>query len=523
MRLDLWHDTAPAPPDAPALREATAVWDRAALARATRAGGAWLEAEAGIAEGTVCAVLARPTAAGVAAVASVLASRGALAALNPAATPAEIETALEQMRPAALVVEPGTRDLARAVWARSGRPDSGSGARSRPALVEFTAPDAPPRLLADRDPEFSPLQLPADRKIVVWTSGTTGHPRAITLRATGVLEAARAQIDRLDLRPGEALPASLPLSAVGGLMIPIRAALAGAVVETAAPFDPDAILRLAARQRVHHLSLVPVLLRRLLDALSGPGSQPGSGSGASLGALRTVLVGGAATPPDLIERARRMGLPLALTWGMTESAAQAATALAAEVDAHPETVGHPLDHLEVRVDPDGRLALRLGRLDPAEIDASGRVVSLCDAEGWFRSGDLGRLTPEGRVVIVGRAADRVISGGVNVDPAEVERMLLEHPGVDEALVVGVPDPEWGERVVAVIVPAQAASSADGSAAASFDPLQDALEGHVREHMSAAKRPRSWRFVSELPRTVAGKPDRRAAAALWAIPGPEVTG
>jgi acyl-CoA synthetase (AMP-forming)/AMP-acid ligase II len=166
-------------------------------------------------------------------------------------------------------------------------------------------------------------------------------------------------------------------------------------------------------------------------------------------------------------------------------------------------VGPPLDGVELRAgnEADG----------PAEIRVRGPTVAgalfrgpaaaaipLTDSEGWYATGDLGLLDEEGHLWVTGRLSERIISGGVNVDPAEVEAVLLAHPGVREVAVVGVPDPEWGERVLAAVVPVDPAAP----------PTLDDLLDHARPRLLPAKRPRALLVLPELPRTPTGKLDRR---------------
>ncbi len=478
----------------------------------------------------VCALLVRPGADGVTALAAALASEGAVAALNPALTLTELADALNRLRPAVIAVEASTRALATEalMLARS----SGSTPAPTPMLdcstvVEFCAPGEGP--IAVHSPPLSSQQsrpaqqVPADRKLIIWTSGTTGTPRAIALRGEGVLEAAQAQTKRLAVEPGASMVTSLPLAPVGGLMIPIRAGLAQGVVEAVPAFDAEALIQLGQAGRADHISLVPVMLQRLVDALEERGAAAAPAMAPHEAPAQaphpaprfgTLLIGGAACPQPLVARAQQAGLKLALTWGMTESAAQAATALPADVAADAASVGPSLDHVEVRATPEGRMMLRLAALDPAElkpadvdsadVDAA-ELVSLTDPDGWFVTGDLGFVADDGRIFITGRAADRIITGGFNVDPGEVERVLLEHKGVADAVVVGLPDEEWGEKVCAAIVPAAGTHPTT---------LLTELDPWVRPRLTSAKRPRRWAFVDAIPRTAADKVDRAAVRAVF---------
>jgi O-succinylbenzoic acid--CoA ligase len=477
-----------------------ATWSRGEVAAGAGVDAAVLKRH-GVGAGTVCATLLRPGPEGVLGLSAAWASEGVVAPLSPDLTPAELGEALCFLRPIVLLVEPATEAAARAAVGEF-------PPRLRPTILgAVDAPPAPgveatlhPLVVGEAVPE---RDLPRGAKLVIWTSGTTGAPRAILHRGAGVVAVARSQLRHMGIEAGDALPLTLPLSTVGGHMILLRSALAGGVVVPMARFDADETVRLVRAGNARHLSLVPVMLQGVLESLDRAGS-PGVRP-----LLRRVLVGGAPCPVSLVERAVAAGLPVALTWGMTESCAQAATATPAETREDPTSVGRPLEHVEVRVQEAGRLALRIRGLDPVELmrERTGelRLRAVTDRDGWIGTGDLGELTADGRVRITGRIAHRIISGGVNVDPVEVERHLEGHPEVAEAAVVGLPDARWGERVAAAVVPRAGA----GESAPAPLPLglREALEAHSRRALAPAKRPRVWVQVVALPRSHAGKLDR----------------
>ncbi|HJX44158.1 MAG TPA: AMP-binding protein, partial [Geodermatophilus sp.] len=268
-----------------------------------------------------------------------------------------------------------------------------------------------------------PLEDGAD--LVVVTSGSTGAARGVLLPASALRASATATLERLG-GPGTWLLA-LPVSAVAGLQVLVRSALAGTVPTVLAPGEPlaDAVARLPAGRR--YTALVPTQLRRRLDA------EPDA-----LRALDAVLVGGAAADPALLARAREAGVAVVTTYGMTE------TSGGCVYD------GVPLDGVRVRVD-DGGIAvsgpvLALGyRRDP-----EGTAAAF--AGGEFRTRDAGTVDAHGRLTVTGRLDDVVVTGGVNVAPQAVEGALRAHPDVDDAVVFGRPDDEWGQRVVAAVVP-----------------------------------------------------------------------
>jgi o-succinylbenzoate---CoA ligase len=315
-----------------------------------------------------------------------------------------------------------------------------------------------------------PLEAGAD--LVVVTSGSTGNGRGVLLSADALTASATATHERLG-GPGAWLLA-LPVSAIAGLQVLCRGLLAGerATVLERGDTLAAATARMPAGRR--YTALVPTQLRRFLDA------EPDG-----LRAFDAVLVGGAATDPELLARAHDAGVAAVTTYGMTE------TAGGCVYD------GEPLDGVRVRVTGGGvELAgpmLALGyRLDP-----EGTAEAFAD--GWFRTRDAGHLA-DGRLTVTGRLDDVVITGGVNVSPAAVEAALRTHPDVADAVVVGRPDEEWGQRVVAAVVPAPGAT-----------PELSTLRAWVTERLGAPAAPRELRLIEEIPTLHTGKPDRRAVA------------
>ncbi|MER7012323.1 o-succinylbenzoate--CoA ligase [Saccharopolyspora sp. NPDC000359] len=322
--------------------------------------------------------------------------------------------------------------------------------------------------------------------LVIATSGSTGTPKGVLLAASALRASAEATHRRLG-GTGHWLLA-MPAHHIAGIQVLVRSLLAGTrpdAVDTAGGFRPDnfaaAARRVLAADGPHYTALVPTQLSRLINA-GGEGL-------ATLREFDAVLLGGAATPPALLHRAQADGVRVTTTYGMSE------TAGGCVYD------GRPLDVAEVRVDSgtgpvllSGPMLARGYRHQPNAAAFSG---------GWFRTGDLGRWQ-DGRLEVLGRADDMIITGGVNVAPLPVERVLTEQPGVREACVLGVPDPEWGQAVVAAIVP----SDQDRP------PAEPELRAAVRARLDAAAAPKRFAFLRELPLRGPGKPDRRALAALF---------
>jgi O-succinylbenzoic acid--CoA ligase len=297
--------------------------------------------------------------------------------------------------------------------------------------------------------------------LVVATSGTSGDPKAVVLTHDAVGESARATSRRLGVEPAsDHWLACLPLAHVGGLSVVTRAILTGTPLTLHDGFDP-AEVEAATRgpDRCTLTSLVPTMLRRIDPA-----------------GFRAVVLGGSAMPPDLPANA-------VATYGMTE------TGSGVVYD------GVPLDGVEVRVVGD-QIELRCPMLLRCYRDGGDPR----DADGWFPTGDAGAWNAAaGRLQVFGRRDDVIVTGGENVWPVAVERALASHSGVREVAIVGRPDPEWGQRVTALVVPADPADP----------PTLDELRDTAKRDLPAYTAPRELILVTALPRTRLGKLVRRA--------------
>ena len=349
-----------------------------------------------------------------------------------------------------------------------------------------------------RDEAAAEPRVPAGVAVVLRTSGSTGAPRDVLLSAAALRTSGEATLRRIG-GPGAWLLV-LPTDHVAGLQVLARAALTGAAthVAPAGPFRPAAFAAAAAALPAsgrRYTSVVPTQLVRLLDDEAGR---------AALRAFDAVLLGGSGIPPALLDEATAAGVRVVTTYGMTE------TCGGCVYD------GVPLDGVRARLAADGRVllagpVLAEGYLGRPDLDAA---TFLVDADGtrWLRTSDLGRFDAEGRLVVLGRADDVIITGGVNVSPAPVEELLAGLPAVREACVVGVPDDEWGQSVVALLV-----------VGPSGPPSLGEVRTLVAARLGAAAAPRRLVVVDALPTRGPGKPDRRAAAALAAAaPDPATT-
>ncbi|HEV3290903.1 MAG TPA: AMP-binding protein [Streptosporangiaceae bacterium] len=320
--------------------------------------------------------------------------------------------------------------------------------------------------------------VPPDVAVVIATSGSTGEPKGVQLTAAALLHSARASLGRLAARPGERWLCPLPTSHIAGLGVLVRSLVTGTDPVVTGRLGDDADL---AALGCAHVSLVPAQLRRLLAA------------GADLAAVRTILLGGAAVPPGLLAAARAAGARVVTSYGMSE------TCGGCVYD------GIPLAGVSVRTRDGGRIEIA-GPVLFAGYRGQPGLTAAALADGWFVTSDAGAVDSAGRLTVHGRADEMINTGGEKVAPGPVAAALEQCPGVREAVVIGVPDPRWGERVTAIVVPADPADP----------PALPALRELVAQRLPRYAAPRALLLVPEIPVLGPGKPDlaalRRLAAA-----------
>lgn len=358
-----------------------------------------------------------------------------------------------------------------------------------PALLVETGPDG---AVVEHEDHHAPGGAPA--ALVLYTSGSTGRPKGAVLSHAALTVANRSWGGPvIGLRDDDVVLAALPLSHAFGLNGALLAPLLwGVTVRIVERFVPDAVATLVAREGVSVLPGVATMFHRLLEV-------PGFSGGPR---LRLGVAGAAPCPWEVASAWRaRTGVRIVRGYGSTEMF-RPLSYLADDPTDYPDCVGRPVPGVEIRVLDDdgaavaaggeGELLIRTpavmdGYLDnPAETDA---VL----AEGWFRTGDLARVTADGYVTIVGRKRERIKRGGYSIFPAEVETVLLTHPAVAEAAVIGVPDTALGEEIAAFV--ALKPGNATGA---------DELIAWCRDRLAAFKYPRRITFVAALPRSATGK-------------------
>ncbi len=329
--------------------------------------------------------------------------------------------------------------------------------------------------------------------VVIHTSGTSSAPKPVELTYGTLLWSALGSAVALGLDSNERWLCALPLSHVGGLSILVRSAIYATTAVVHERFETERVLRALRREEITLVSLVATTLARLLEA--GLERPP---------ALRCALTGGGPVPAALVRRAAEAGVPVSMTYGLTEACSQVTTAPIAALAAGERGAGPPLFCTRVRCAEDG------------EILVAGPTIAPCARadDGWLHTGDLGALDEQGRLSVTGRKADTIVSGGENVAPSEVEAVLEAHPDVLEAAVLGMPDPEWGEAVTAIVVlrtvgdsPLEGAPSLRVKCPTAVD--EAALRAHCAASLAPYKVPKSV-IVREqpLPRTRSGKLLRR---------------
>jgi O-succinylbenzoic acid--CoA ligase len=344
-------------------------------------------------------------------------------------------------------------------------------ARAEPALTVNGSPDlglteADLPLLGEHD--LSALHCR------ILTSGTSGGPRPVGLTYGNHLWSAVGSAFNLGVEPTDRWLCCLPLFHVGGLSIVMRSVIYGTTAVVHDGFDVDRVASSLEGDGVTVISVVATQLARLLEAE------------VDLLPLRAVLVGGGPVPAEVLEEAIGRGATVVQTYGLTETASQVTTLSPADAERRIGSAGRPLLTTHLRIQ-DGEILVQGPTVAPG----------VADEDGWLHSGDLGRIDEDGFLYVTGRRGEMIVSGGENVLPTEVEEVLLRHPGVADAAVVGRADPEWQEAVTAVVV-----LRADAEVSA------DDLRTHCGSELAGFKVPKRVEFVAELPRTASGKLMRR---------------
>lgn len=341
---------------------------------------------------------------------------------------------------------------------------------------------------------FEPLQQwKQDRTIsIMYTSGTTGNPKGVRQTAENHFSSAVSSALNIGCAPDDVWLCSVPLFHISGFSILMRSLIYGMGVRLYEKFDAERSAEEICNGTVTHMSVVGVMLERILNNVEESFLHASP-------RFKAVLAGGGPIPVAYIKRAEKCGIPVLQTYGMTETSSQTTTLQAADAERKMGSSGKPLFLYEVKIDKaekpgdTGEILIRGPQVTPGYIGRfSDRNVQ---DDGWLHTGDIGYLDEQGFLFVVDRRSDLIVSGGENVYPAEIEKVLLSHPAIREAGVCGSASEKWGEVPVAFVVLNKEATVDD-------------LLTYCRNQMAAYKVPKQLSFVEALPRNASNKLLRR---------------
>ena len=385
--------------------------------------------------------------------------RGAGAALtmNPRREEVVLLHALMKLGAVALPLSPELTESERAAVLAAERP-----AVDLNDAAELTQTEADLPLLGEHDMD--------DLQCRILTSGTSGEPRPVGLTYGNFLFSAMGSAFNIGVDPSDRWLCCLPLSHVAGLSIVIRSVIYGTTAVLLDGFDTEQVATTLVSGDISLLSLVSTQLIRLLEA------------GADLSAPRAILIGGGPVPPDALREALERGATVVQTYGMTETCSQVTTLAPEDAELRVGSAGRPLLTTHIRIE-DGEILVQGPTVAPG----------CYETDGWLHTGDCGHIDEEGFLYVTGRSTEVIVTGGENVMPAEVEAVLISHPAVADAAVLGRPDPEWQEAVCALVVLREGAEATGRE-----------LRSHCSGALASYKVPKRVDFVSLLPRTPSGK-------------------
>lgn len=374
--------------------------------------------------------------------------------------------------------------------------------------IELITRDEFLRAIADGETDFvAPFVDPDEIAVLLFTSGTTGEPKAAVLRHRHLASYIITTVDYMSADEDDAQLVSVPSYHVAGISAVLSCLYSGRRIMYLPAFEPEAWLDAVSRERVTQAMVVPTMLGRVLNLMEEKGD--------TLPSLRHLSYGGGRMPRDLIERTMKLlpNVNYVNAYGLTETSStisvltpddhrEAITSSDAEVRKRLGSVGRPLPTVELEIrSPDGAVvpAGERGEIYVRGEQVAGEYLgkSLLTDDGWFPTNDAGYLDDAGFLYLDGRLDDVIVRGAENLSPGEIEDVLAEHPAVAEAAVVGVPDSEWGEAVAASVVLESGAHTTEKE-----------LQDWVRERLRSTKTPVLIRFRDELPYNETGKLLRR---------------
>jgi fatty-acyl-CoA synthase len=415
-----------------------------------------------------------------------------LVTVNPAYQKRELKYVLEQSRAEAIYYVAEFRgnpmqEIADAVC------DELPAIKHRILLSDHAALFAGEDSGALRDPK------PSDPVQIQYTSGTTGFPKGALLHHHGLVRNGVDTMVRGGIKPGDAFVHNMPLFHTTGCAILVVGGIGTRSTMLLAPmFDPAVIAEVVEREKTKFILGVPTMLVALIDEVRK--------SGRDVSSVERIMSGGAMVAPQLCRDARDVfGAPIQIVYGQTETSPVLTQTWFEDSETDlTETIGQPAAYTEISIrDPKSDAVLPVG--EQGEICARAYSVMLgyndnpeataaaIDKDGWLHTGDLGRMDARGYVKITGRVKEMIIRGGENLFPAEIENAMLEHDGIDEVAVVGIPDEKWGEQVACFVRSGKGAAFSAGE-----------LKAFVRERLSPQKTPAYWVEVTDWPLTGSGK-------------------
>jgi fatty-acyl-CoA synthase len=350
-----------------------------------------------------------------------------------------------------------------------------------------------------------PIVDPGAAGQIQYTGGTTGFPKGVLLHHRGMADAPELVLAQAGMRPGDTWINVMPLFHVGGCVTTGLGIVAHRGTHVVVPeFAPALVLELIEACAGNMSLLVPTMLLRLLEHPDVDRRD--------LSSVHTIVSGAAPVPAELIRRTKvTFACEFTNIYGQTEVCGVVCTTTPADTpDDQAETIGRAIPNVElsirepssadaVRVGVEGEICARGHQMMLGYLDDPRATAATVDEEQWLHTGDLGSMDARGYVRITGRLKELIIRGGENISPAEVEEVLYAHPGVAEAVVLGVPSEEWGEEVAAVVRPAAGVTA----------PTARELRDHCRAQIARFKAPAHWFFVDAYPTTAAGKIQRFA--------------